>query len=52
MPALVAIPEIVELNIGHAIVADAVFVGIGGAVRESEAAITRAVAPPTPRRTP
>jgi pyridoxine 5-phosphate synthase len=40
-PALVAIPEIVELNIGHAVVADAVFVGIGEAVRAYRAAIER-----------
>jgi pyridoxine 5-phosphate synthase len=33
VPRLVHIPEIVELNIGHAIVADAVFMGIAGAVR-------------------
>jgi len=37
--ALVAIPEIVELNIGHAVVADAVFVGLPGAVRAMLAAI-------------
>ena len=41
VPALVAIPEIVELNIGHAVVADAVFVGMGDAVRAYEAAIAR-----------
>jgi pyridoxine 5-phosphate synthase len=40
-PALVAIPEIVELNIGHAVVADAVFVGIDEAVRAYRAAIER-----------
>ncbi|HEY4015206.1 MAG TPA: pyridoxine 5'-phosphate synthase [Polyangiaceae bacterium] len=39
--ALVAIPEIAELNIGHAVVADAVFVGMGEAVRAYEAAIAR-----------
>ncbi len=32
--AIAAIPEIVELNIGHAIVAQAVFVGLREAVRE------------------
>src|SRR4051812_26669837 len=37
--ALVAIPEIVELNIGHAVVADAVFAGLPGAVRAMLAAI-------------
>jgi len=44
VPALVAIPEIVELNIGHAVVADAVFVGMSAAVRAYEAAIARGVA--------
>ena len=37
--ALVAIPEIVELNIGHAVIADAVFLGLPGAVRAMLAAI-------------
>ena len=32
-----AIPEIVELNIGHSIVARAVFDGLGTAVREMKA---------------
>ncbi len=41
VPALVAIPEIVELNIGHATVADAVFVGLPAAVRAMLAAIGR-----------
>jgi pyridoxine 5-phosphate synthase len=41
VPALVAIPEIVELNIGHAVVADAVFAGMGAAVRAYEAAVAR-----------
>ena len=44
VPALVAIPELVELNIGHALVADAVFTGIGAAVRAYEAAIAAGVA--------
>jgi pyridoxine 5-phosphate synthase len=44
VPAVVAIPEIVELNIGHAVVADAVFVGMGEAVRAYEVAIARGVA--------
>jgi pyridoxine 5-phosphate synthase len=39
VPALVAIPEIVELNIGHAMVADAIFVGLPAAVRAMLAAI-------------
>ena len=41
VPALMAIPEIVELNIGHALVGDAVFVGMAAAVREYRAAIVR-----------
>jgi pyridoxine 5-phosphate synthase len=39
LPALVAIPEIVELNIGHAVIADAIFVGLPAAVRAMLAAI-------------
>lgn len=39
VPALVAIPPIAELNIGHAVVADAVFVGLREAVRAYRAAI-------------
>jgi pyridoxine 5-phosphate synthase len=38
---LVAIPELIELNIGHAIVADAVFLGLPGAVRAMAAAIAK-----------
>jgi pyridoxine 5-phosphate synthase len=34
-----ALPEMVELNIGHAIVARALFVGLGAAVREMRAAM-------------
>lgn len=41
VPALMAIPELVELNIGHAVVADAVFAGMHAAVRAFEAAIAR-----------
>jgi pyridoxine 5-phosphate synthase len=41
VPALVAIPEIVELNIGHAVIADAVFLGLRGAVRAYFDAIAR-----------
>jgi pyridoxine 5-phosphate synthase len=41
VPALVAVPEVVELNIGHAVVADAVFFGLAGAVRAFEAAIAK-----------
>jgi pyridoxine 5-phosphate synthase len=41
--AVAAIAEIEELNIGHAVIADAVFQGLGGAVREFRAAIDRGV---------
>lgn len=41
VPALVAIPEIVELNIGHAVIGDAVFLGLGAAVRAMLAACAR-----------
>ncbi len=41
VPALVAIPGIVELNIGHALVSDALFLGLGAAVRAYRAAIGR-----------
>lgn len=40
---LMTIPEIVELNIGHALVADAVFVGLPQAVRAMNAAIALGV---------
>jgi pyridoxine 5-phosphate synthase len=43
LPPLLVIREIVELNIGHAVVADAVFVGIGTATRAYQAAIARGV---------
>jgi pyridoxine 5-phosphate synthase len=43
VPALVAIPEIIELNIGHAVVSDAVFVGLAAAVRGYREAIARGV---------
>ena len=39
--ALVTIPEIVELNIGHAVIADAVFMGLSGAVRAMLAAMAK-----------
>ncbi len=39
VPLLVAIPEIAELNIGHAVIADSVFVGLPAAVRAYLAAI-------------
>jgi pyridoxine 5-phosphate synthase len=38
------LPHLNELNIGHAIVARAVLIGMGGAVREMRAAIDQAVA--------
>lgn len=41
VPALMAIPEIVELNIGHAVVADAVFLGLPGAVKAMLLAMER-----------
>ncbi|HEY8089232.1 MAG TPA: pyridoxine 5'-phosphate synthase [Polyangiaceae bacterium] len=41
VPGVVAIPEVVELNIGHAVVADAVFLGMPAAVRAYQAAIDR-----------
>jgi pyridoxine 5-phosphate synthase len=37
--ALVAVPEIVELNIGHAVIADAVFLSLAGAVHAMREAI-------------
>ena len=39
--AIVAVPEICELNIGHAIVARALFVGLRQAVREMAAAVKK-----------
>lgn len=41
VPALVAIPQIVELNIGHAVIADAIFAGIGPATQGFLAAIKK-----------
>lgn len=41
VPALVMIEEIVELNIGHAVVADAVFMSLGGAVKAMLGAIAK-----------
>lgn len=38
---LVSIPEIVELNIGHAVIADAVFFSLGGAVKAMLQAIAK-----------
>jgi len=42
VPPIAAIPEIVELNIGHSIIARAVIVGIEQAVREMKQLLTRA----------
>ena len=39
---VVAIPEIEEVNIGHSVIADAVFFGLDRAVRDLRAAISRA----------
>jgi pyridoxine 5-phosphate synthase len=39
--SLVTIPEIVELNIGHAVIADSVFLGLGFAVKAMLASCTR-----------
>jgi pyridoxine 5-phosphate synthase len=41
VPALIALPAIAELNIGHAVVSDAIFVGLAGAVRAYRDAIER-----------
>ena len=47
--AVAAIPQIEELNIGHAIVSRAVFIGLDAAVREMRQAMQRA-RPPSPGR--
>ena len=39
--AVTAIPEVEELNIGHAVIADAVMVGLSQAVRDLRAAVER-----------
>jgi len=44
VPPLVAIPDIVELNIGHAVIADAVFLGMKGSVGAYRGAIARGLA--------
>jgi pyridoxine 5-phosphate synthase len=43
-PAVAAIPEVRELNIGHAVVADAIFTGLAGAVADMRAAVARGIA--------
>ncbi len=42
VPAIASIPEIVELNIGHSIVARAIMIGMEQAVREMRAQLDRA----------
>jgi pyridoxine 5-phosphate synthase len=42
--ALVKIPELVELNIGHAVIADALFLSLAGAVRAMREAIDAGLA--------
>lgn len=39
---VVAIPELVELNIGHAVIAESVFIGLEAAVRKMKALLVRA----------
>lgn len=39
--AVAAIPELVELNIGHALIADSVFMGLDEAIRQMRAAMDR-----------
>jgi len=38
---IAAIPEVVELNIGHSVIADAVLIGLDRAVRDLRSAIDR-----------
>lgn len=47
--AITAIPEIEELNIGHAVIADAVMLGLSQAVRDLRAAVDRGVSARAPR---
>jgi pyridoxine 5-phosphate synthase len=44
VPAIAAIPEVAELNIGHSVIGDAVLVGLDCAVRDLRSAIDRGVA--------
>ncbi|MGQ0501800.1 MAG: pyridoxine 5'-phosphate synthase [Panacagrimonas sp.] len=46
LTAIAAIPEIVELNIGHALIARAVFIGLPAAVMEFRRAMSEARMPP------
>lgn len=41
--AIAQIPEIIELNIGHALISDAIFMGLDGAVRAMREAIDRGI---------
>jgi pyridoxine 5-phosphate synthase len=43
--AVAALAEVVELNIGHAVVSDALFLGLRGAVEAYRAAIARPTRP-------
>lgn len=43
-PAVAAIPEVEELNIGHSVIADAVFTGLGQAVVDLREAVLRGLA--------
>ena len=45
-----AIPEVVELNIGHSVIADAVLIGLDRAVRDLRSAIDRGVSRRSPAR--
>jgi pyridoxine 5-phosphate synthase len=49
VPALVAAPQVVELNIGHALVSDAVLIGMRGAVGAYLDAIERGVRSRSPQ---
>ncbi|HNS96479.1 MAG TPA: pyridoxine 5'-phosphate synthase [Polyangiaceae bacterium] len=44
LPAIAAIAEIEEVNIGHAIIADSLFMGLGSAVRAMREALNRGLA--------
>lgn len=46
---IAAIPEVVELNIGHSVIGDAVLVGMDRAVRDLRAAIARGLSQRAPR---
>jgi pyridoxine 5-phosphate synthase len=43
VPAIAAIPAIEELNIGHAVISDSLFLGLDGAVRAMRTAIERGI---------